>query len=234
MAKARKSVKKAPAKAKKTSQKKTAKAAPKRSAKTKTTAKAKVKAAKKAKAAPKGKAKTAPKPAKKPTAAVKAPKAPKPVALPNVGDPAPAFSLPTDGGGSLDLASFVGKKNVVLYFYPKDDTPGCTVQACTFEKDNTDYASTDTVVVGVSADSADSHARFRRKYSLNFPLVVDEGAKLANRYGVWVEKNNYGKKYMGIQRTTFLIGKDGKIANVWPRVTVDGHSAEVLSALRGL
>ena len=150
------------------------------------------------------------------------------------GAAAPTFALPTDGGGSLDLAHFRDKKNVVLYFYPKDNTPGCTVQACTFEKDSLDYAAQDAVVVGVSADSADSHSRFRRKYSLNFPLVVDEGAKLASRYGVWVEKKNYGKTYMGIQRATFLIDKLGHIAAVWPKVKVEGHSQEVLEALRKL
>ena len=153
--------------------------------------------------------------------------------MPQVGKPAPSFTLPTDSG-EVDLASFQGRKNVVLYFYPKDDTPGCTVQACTFEQDTADYAAHDAVVIGVSADNADSHARFRSKYKLSFPLVVDAGFKLASRYGVYVEKNMYGKKSMGIQRATFLIDKQGFVASVWPKVKVDGHSDEVLKALAGL
>ncbi len=155
----------------------------------------------------------------------------KSTAMPAVGAKAPSFKLPGDLGGELSLADYKGKKAVVLYFYPKDDTPGCTKQACAFEKDLKKLTAKGAVVIGVSPDPLKAHEKFRKKYQLNFSLASDDGAEVAKKYGVWVEKNLYGRKYMGVQRATFLIGKDGKVAAAWPKVKVDGHSAEVLKAL---
>jgi len=208
-------------KKKKAAKKTTARKKPAR----KTTAKKAVKKAKKKT----GRKKTAKKVAKKAAPAFKG-KASK---MPVVGDPAPAFSMPTHDGGSVSLDSLRGK-NVILYFYPKDDTPGCTKQACSFQNALPQFEGKNAVIVGVSADNAGSHIKFRDKYGLEFPLAIDADKKVCMRYGVWVEKNNYGKKYMGIQRATFLIGKDGRVAASWPKVQVDGHSAEVMQALAGL
>ncbi len=152
----------------------------------------------------------------------------------DVGAVAPTFKLPGDLAEELSLKDFQGKKYVVLYFYPKDDTPGCTKEACAFEKDLKKLGAAGAVVVGISPDPVAKHARFRLKYDLSFPLVSDEGAKVARKYGVWVEKNLYGRRYMGIQRATFLIDKKGRIAAVWPKVKVDGHAREVLAALSAL
>ncbi len=146
------------------------------------------------------------------------------------GDHAPDFTLPTNGDGEISLSAFRGEKQVVLYFYPKDDTPGCTTEAKAFRDLRDQFEAADTVVLGVSKDSCASHDKFHTKYDLNFALVSDESGTVCEDYGVWVEKNMYGKKYMGIQRATFLIAKDGTIAQIWPKVKVDGHAEEVLAA----
>jgi peroxiredoxin Q/BCP len=156
------------------------------------------------------------------------------MAVPAVGSKAPAFDLPAFPQGKIKLSQFKGKQNVVLYFYPKDDTPGCTKEACGFRDDLTKFAAADTVVLGISADSVASHKKFAEKFSLPFPLLSDEDHVVAEKYGVWVEKNMYGKKSMGIQRATFLIDKEGKIAAAWPKVKVDGHVAEVAEAVKKL
>jgi len=151
--------------------------------------------------------------------------------MPRVGQKAPAFRLPSVDGGTISLSQFKGSKNVVLYFYPRDDTPGCTTEACGFRDDISRFDRRDTVVLGVSADSLESHRKFADKFSLPFPLLADEKHEVSEKYGVWVEKNMYGKKSMGIQRATFLIDKSGKVAAVWPKVKVDGHVDAVLEAL---
>ena len=149
---------------------------------------------------------------------------------PEVGSKAPAFSLPNDQGGKIKLADLKGKP-VVLYFYPRDDTPGCTKEACAFRDQASELEKREAIVLGVSTDDEESHAKFRTKYSLNFPLLVDHEHKVAEKYGAWREKNMYGKKSMGIQRSTFLIDAEGKIAKLWKRVKVDGHDQQVLTAL---
>ena len=152
---------------------------------------------------------------------------------PAVGTKAPAFNLPTDGGGKLSLSALKGKK-VVLYFYPKDDTSGCTREALDFNGMKEAFAKADAVVVGVSPDSAASHDKFKKKYGLDFPLIADEEKAMLEAYGVWVEKSMYGRKYMGVERTTLLIGADGKVAQVWNKVKVPGHAQEVLAAAQAL
>ena len=154
--------------------------------------------------------------------------------IPAVGAKAPAFDLPAYPEGRYKLSQFKGKQSVVLYFYPRDDTPGCTTEACGFRDQHDQFQSADTVVLGVSTDSVASHQKFVTKFSLPFPLLADESHELAEKYGVWVEKNMYGKKSMGIQRATFLIDKAGKIAAAWPKVKVDGHVDEVAAALEKL
>jgi thioredoxin-dependent peroxiredoxin len=144
---------------------------------------------------------------------------------------APDFSMVTTSGDTLNLKDLRGKP-VVLYFYPKDDTPGCTKEACNFRDNMAIIAPTGALIYGVSPDSVASHAKFTKKYELNFPLLSDEGAKVANAYGVWKEKNMYGKKYMGIERTTFLIDEDGKIAKIWRKVKPEGHAVEVLNFIK--
>lgn len=151
----------------------------------------------------------------------------------SAGDAAPDFTLPADGGASLSLSSFRGKP-VVLYFYPKDDTPGCTTEAKDFTALLPEFEKLGAVVIGASKDSVNRHDAFKAKYCLAFPLVSDEAGDLCERYGVWVEKNNYGKKYMGIARTTFLIDRQGKIAKIWNKVKVEGHAEAVLAAVRAL
>lgn len=145
------------------------------------------------------------------------------------GAAAPDFTLPTDGDGSLSLSSLRGKK-VILYFYPKDDTPGCTKEACSFQSALPDFSAADAVIVGVSKDDPGKHDRFKGKYGLNFTLVSDTEGKVCEAYGVWVEKKNYGKTYMGIERSTFLIDANGVVAKVWRKVKVDGHAEAVLAA----
>lgn len=147
------------------------------------------------------------------------------------GKKAPNFTLPSDHHGEVSLSDYRGKKKVVLYFYPKDNTPGCTKQACAFQAASKKISKADAVVIGVSPDTVVSHAKFRAKFGLEFILVSDVDHKLAEEYGVWTLKKNYGKTYMGIQRATFLIGKDGVIEKVWPKVSVEGHDEEVLEAL---
>ena len=147
-----------------------------------------------------------------------------------VGDPAPDFHLSADDGRSYALKELRGKK-VVLYFYPKDDTPGCTKEACSFRDNLGRVTSKGAIVLGVSRDDVKSHAKFREKYHLNFPLLADVDGHVTEAYGVWKEKNLYGRTYMGIERTTFLIDEDGRIARVWPKVKVEGHTDEVLAAL---
>ena len=146
------------------------------------------------------------------------------------GEKAPDFSLPSSGGGKVKLSDYKGK-NVVLYFYPADDTSGCTKEACSFRDNLPKFGDLDAVVLGVSKDSLDSHGKFITKYGLNFTLLSDEGLKVNNLYGTWVEKENYGKKYWGTERSTFVIGKDGKIKKIFRKVKVDGHEQQVLAAL---
>ncbi|MCH2395530.1 thioredoxin-dependent thiol peroxidase [Oceanibaculum sp.] len=151
----------------------------------------------------------------------------------NVGDKAPDFSMPTDGGGSVSLSGLKGKK-VVLYFYPKDDTPGCTKEACAFRDALPDFSGVDAVVIGVSRDPVKSHDKFKAKYELNFPIASDEDGKASEAYDTWVEKSMYGKKYMGMERATFVIDGQGVVRNVWRKVKVDGHAAEVLKAVQAI
>ena len=148
-------------------------------------------------------------------------------------DAAPAISLPRDGGEIVNLSDFSGKK-VVLYFYPKDDTPGCTKEAIGFTDIIDDFAAADTVILGVSKDSVKKHDKFVAKHELKIALLSDEDGDVCERYGTWVEKSMYGKTYMGIERATYLIGADGKIAQVWRKVRVSGHVEEVLEAAREL
>ncbi|REJ74417.1 MAG: thioredoxin-dependent thiol peroxidase [Planctomycetota bacterium] len=156
------------------------------------------------------------------------------MSVPDVGQAAPAFTLPAIPDGKVRLSQFKGEKNVVLYFYPRDDTPGCTQEACDFRDNLGVFHKGDTVVLGVSTDSIASHEKFADKYELPFPLLSDEDHVVSEKYGVWVEKKNYGKTYMGLQRSTFLIDKRGKIAAVWPKVKVKGHVAEVAEKLQEL
>jgi peroxiredoxin Q/BCP len=146
-----------------------------------------------------------------------------------VGDKAPDFTLPADGGGSVSLKALKGKP-AVLYFYPKDDTSGCTAEACAFRDALPDFSAVKAEVVGISRDSVASHDKFKKKYKLPFPLVSDEDGKVCQAYGVWVEKSMYGRKYMGIERATFLIDGKGVIRKVWRKVKVPGHAEEVLKA----
>lgn len=150
-----------------------------------------------------------------------------------VGSPAPDFTMPTDGGGSVTLSALKGKP-VVLYFYPKDDTSGCTSEACGFRDQLPDFSGLDAVVIGVSKDGVASHDKFKAKYELPFTLASDKETQVAETYGVWVEKSMYGRKYMGLERATFLIDKDGVVRNVWRKVKVTGHVAAVLKALKEL
>ncbi len=149
------------------------------------------------------------------------------------GQPAPDFALPSTDGNTVRLSDLRGKK-VVLYFYPKDDTPGCTKEACSFRDNLGVLQSMGVAVLGVSPDSVASHQRFAQKYGLTFPLLADEGAQVATLYGVWKEKMQYGRTYMGIERTTFLIDEEGVVRRIFPKVKVDGHVEEVLEAIRSL
>ena len=149
------------------------------------------------------------------------------------GKPAPEFELTSDAGDTVRLADLRGKP-VVLYFYPKDDTPGCTREACAFRDRTADLKAAGAVVLGVSPDDVASHGKFRDKYSLNFPLLADTDHQVAESYGAWREKNMYGKISMGIQRSTFLIDRDGKVRKAWKKVNVDGHDEQVLEALGSL
>ena len=150
-----------------------------------------------------------------------------------VGDAAPDFDLAADGGGRVRLSDLKGK-TVVLYLYPKDDTPGCTAQACALRDGMEALASANTVVIGVSKDSIGSHQKFKTKYDLNFLLASDENTGVSEKYGVWVEKNMYGRKYMGIQRSTFLIDEEGIVRKEWRGVSVPTHYDDVSAALAEL
>ena len=149
------------------------------------------------------------------------------------GSKAPDFTLSSDAGTKVKLSALKGQP-VVLYFYPKDDTPGCTREACAFRDQKKSLTKLGAQVFGVSADDVASHVKFRDKYDLNFPLLADTDHKVAEKYGAWREKNMYGKTSMGIQRSTFLIDRDGKVAKVWKKVSVDGHDEAVIAALKEL
>lgn len=149
------------------------------------------------------------------------------------GDAAPLFSLPGAGGETIALEALRGHK-IVLYFYPKDDTSGCTLEAQAFNGLSDAFAAADARVIGVSPDSVKSHDKFRAKYGLGFPLASDEAKGMLEAYGVWVEKSMYGRKYMGVERTTLLIDREGSIARVWRKVKVPGHAEEVLEVARSL
>lgn len=150
-----------------------------------------------------------------------------------IGDKAPDFTLPTDGSGTVSLKALKGKP-VILYFYPKDDTSGCTKEACGFRDALPDFTKTGAAVIGVSKDGVASHDKFKKKYKLPFTLASDEDVAVAKRYGVWVEKSMYGRKYMGMDRSTFLIDGKGVIRGVWRKVKVPGHVEEVLAAAKEL
>ena len=150
-----------------------------------------------------------------------------------IGDKAPDFTLPTDGDGKVTLSKLKGKK-VVLYFYPKDDTSGCTAQACGFRDALPNFGKIDATVIGLSKDSVKSHDKFKKKYDLPFTLASDEEVKVGELYGVWVEKSMYGRKYMGMERATFLIDGKGVIRGIWHKVKVPGHVDEVLKAVKAL
>jgi len=154
-----------------------------------------------------------------------------PPSLPAVGEAAPNFSLPSSTGKTVELASFAGKKPVVLYFYPKADTPGCTKQACGFRDAQNEYIKAKVAVLGVSPDPIAKVKKFADKFHLNFPLLADEDHAICDRYGVWQEKSMYGRKYWGVMRTTFIIGKDGKIQHVMEKVKPEGHEREVLELI---
>lgn len=152
---------------------------------------------------------------------------------PAAGAKAPDFTLPGDGGGKVSLKDFRGRK-LVLYFYPKADTPGCTREAIAFNGLKAKFAKAETAILGVSADPVKAQDAFKRKHGLGIALASDETHKMLTDYGVWGEKSMYGRTFMGITRATFLIGADGRIARVWPKVKVDGHAEEVLAAARAL
>lgn len=149
------------------------------------------------------------------------------------GQPAPQFALPRDGGGILTLSDFAGKP-IVLYFYPKDDTTGCTAEAIDFSRLKPQFEDAGAVVIGMSPDSTKKHDKFKAKHGIGIDLVADEERTALEAYGVWAEKSMYGRKYMGVERTTFLIGPDGKIARIWRKVRVPGHAEEVLEAVHAL
>lgn len=151
--------------------------------------------------------------------------------MPEEGKKAPVFTLKNQDGKSVSLKDFNGKK-VVLYFYPKDDTSGCTKEACSFRDGFPEFNNLNAVILGISPDSVESHKKFAEKYNLPFTLLSDEPREVIEKYDVWKEKNNYGKKYMGVERTTFLIDENGMIKKIFPKVKVDGHDQELLEALK--
>lgn len=146
------------------------------------------------------------------------------------GQKAPNFILPDENGNEVSLNSFQGKK-VVLYFYPKDNTPGCTKEACSFRDSFPEFENVNAVILGVSGDSAGSHKKFKEKYELPFTLLSDENKEVLEKYGVWKEKNKFGKKYRGVERTTVIIDEDGNIQKIFPKVKVNGHTEEVLKEI---
>ena len=149
--------------------------------------------------------------------------------LPVIGKPAPDFTLPSTTGEPVSLRQFKGKKTVILYFYPKDDTPGCTREACDFRDHTAEIEAHGAVLFGVSTDPMESHLKFKEKHHLGFPLLSDEDATVSKQFGVYKQKNVYGKKSMGIERTTFIIDRTGRIATIYPKVKVEGHIDDVLS-----
>ncbi len=155
------------------------------------------------------------------------------MAKPQEGRKAPAFLMPASNGEKVSLKDFLGK-NVVLYFYPKDNTPGCTTEACDFRDSYKDFEKMDTVILGVSPDGIAAHEKFIGKYDLPFILLADEDHKVSEKYGVWQEKNLYGRKFMGIVRSTFVIDRKGKVAKIFPKVKVKNHRDEVLEVVKGL
>lgn len=154
----------------------------------------------------------------------------KPMAI-NQGDLAPDFNLPADDGSNISLSNYKGKK-VVLYFYPKDDTSGCTIEAKDFTCLASEFEKSGAIVIGMSPDSVKSHAKFKTKHDLSIRLVSDESKETLNAYGVWAEKSMYGRKYMGVERSTFLIGPDGRIQKAWRKVSVPNHAEDVLAAVK--
>ena len=149
----------------------------------------------------------------------------------DVGQSAPDFSLPTDGGGNISLSDLKGNM-AVLYFYPKDDTPGCTKEAIAFTELKKEFDAFGVKIIGISKDTPQKHDKFKAKHDLDVVLASDEDGDMIEAYGVWVEKNMYGRKYMGIERATFLLGKDSKILNIWHKVRVKGHADAVLEAVK--
>lgn len=170
--------------------------------------------------------------AKKKTAAKKT-EAPVAARGPKLGTKAPAFAMPTAGGGTVKLSALKGK-NVVVYFYPKDDTPGCTKEACGFNDMLAQFRKLDAEIVGISRDPMKSHDRFAAKYGLKFHLASDEDGKASAAYDTWIEKSMYGRKYMGLERSTYLVDRTGTIRAIWRPVSVTGHVEEVLAALKAL
>ena len=160
------------------------------------------------------------------------PSAKSPAVVPAVGTPAPAFTLPASNGQTISLADYKDRKTVVLYFYPKADTPGCTKEACGFRDAIADYDKANVAVLGISPDPVKAVDKFAGKFTLNFPLLADADHAVAERYGQWVEKSMYGKKYWGAARTTFVIGKDGRVLHVFEKVKPEGHDQEVLAWLK--
>ena len=152
--------------------------------------------------------------------------------LPVIGKPAPDFTLPSTTGEAISLKQFKGKKTVVLYFYPKDDTPGCTKEACGFRDLSAEFERSGAVILGVSNDPMESHLAFQAKHKLPFTLLSDEDATVSKLYGVYKQKNLYGKKYMGIERTTFIIDRTGRVAQIYPRVKVEGHVEDLLEFVK--
>ncbi len=151
--------------------------------------------------------------------------------LPVIGKPSPDITLPSTTGEPISLKQFKGKKTVVLYFYPKDETPGCTKEACGFRDLREDFEKVGAVILGVSNDPIESHLKFREKHKLPFDLLADEDAAVSKAFGVYKQKNLYGKKYLGIERTTFIIDRTGRVAQIYPKVKVEGHVQEVLGFL---
>ena len=148
--------------------------------------------------------------------------------LPVIGRTAPDFTLPSTTGENISLKQFKGKKTVIHYFYPKDETPGCTREACDFRDDSAEFEKHNAVILGVSTDNLESHQHFKDKQKLPFPLLSDEDTSVSKMYGVYKQKNLYGKKYMGIERTTFVIDRTGRVAQIYPKVKVDGHIQDLL------
>ncbi len=151
-----------------------------------------------------------------------------------IGDKAPDINLPSSDGQTFKLSALKSQKNVVLYFYPKDDTPGCTVQACGVRDNYKEILKHNAVIVGISPDDIKKHNKFVQKFELPFPLLANTEKKTCEDYGVWVEKSMYGKKYMGVARTTFVIGKDGRIAQIFEKVKPEAHAQDVIEALKAL